>query len=84
VCQFAEMGMASRKSGARTVQWELLRAFAENSGRLTWTSAAASRRNKKRREKLARHLQAFFRIEGAPFVRSGNGWRARFKIEPDR
>jgi hypothetical protein len=84
VYSFAEMGMANRKNSKPTVQWELLRDFAVGYGVLTWRSAGADRRNKKRRENLARDLQAFFRIEGDPFVRHGDGWQTRFRIEPDR
>ena len=72
------------KNGAPTLQWELLRQFAAGHGVLTWRSAGADRKNKKRRENLARHLERFFRIEGDPFIRQGNGWRAQFQIESDR
>ena len=83
VYNFAEMGMANQKNGTPTVQWELLREFAAGHGVLTWQSRGADRKNKKRRENLARDLQEFFRIDGDPFVRHGNGWRARFQIESD-
>jgi hypothetical protein len=83
VFHFAEMGMANRKNGTPTVQWELLREFAAGYGILTWRSAGADRKNKKRRENLARNLAAFFRIVGDPFAPYGNGWRAKFQIEPD-
>jgi hypothetical protein len=81
---FADMGMSNRKNGEPTVQWQLLRDFAAGYGVLTWRSAGADRKNKKRRENLARDLQAFFRIDGDPFARQGNGWRTKFQIEPDR
>jgi hypothetical protein len=80
---FSQMGMANRKNSTPTVQWELLREFAAGYGSLTWNSPAADRKNKKRRENLARDLVAFFRIEGEPFVRDGGGWRTVFSIEPD-
>jgi hypothetical protein len=83
VFHFAEMGMANRKNGTPTVQWELLRQFTAGYGILTWRSAGADRKNKKRRENLARNLQAFFRIDGDPFTPYGNGWQARFQVEPD-
>lgn len=83
VFHFAEMGMANRKNGTPTVQWELLRESAAGYGILTWRSAGADRKNKKRRENLARNLAAFFRIDGDPFAPYGNGWRAKFQIEPD-
>jgi hypothetical protein len=84
VYNFTEMGMANRKNGTPTLQWELLRQFAAGRGVLTWRSAGADRKNKKRRENLAHHLERFFRIERDPFTRQGNGWRAQFQIEPDR
>jgi hypothetical protein len=43
-------------------------------------SRQADRRNQKRRERLARSLRAFFRIEGDPLAACGNGWRTRFMI----
>lgn len=81
VFNYAQLGMANRKSGNPSVQWELLRMFAEGGGALTWRSPGAGRRNQKRRELLARSLRQFFRIEGDPFAACGDGWRARFQIE---
>ena len=80
VFTYAQLGMANRKSGNPTVQWELLRLFAQGDGVLTWRSAGAERRNQKRRELLARCLARFFRIGGDPFQAHGNGWRARFQV----
>ena len=81
VFTYAQMGMANRKSGNPSVQWELLRTFAANDGILTWRTSGADRRNQKRRELLARCLQRFFRIEGDPILPCGNGWKTRFRIE---
>ena len=85
VCNYTQMGMANKKNGNPTVQWALLRAFADERGILDWTSHQAHRRNQKRRENLARNLQAFFRIDGDPFrlTDDGRGWEARFRIRPD-
>jgi hypothetical protein len=80
VFTYTQMGLANRKNGNPSVQWELLRAFADGYGSLTWRSSQADRRNQKRRELLAQRLRQFFRIETDPFVTSGNGWRARFSI----
>ena len=77
---YAQLGLANRKNGSPSVQWELLRAFAAGGGTLTWRSPAADRRNQKRRQLLARALQAFFRIEGDPIVPQDDGWRTRFAI----
>jgi len=85
VFHYAHMGMASKRNGNPTVQWELLHAFADGHGHLDWSSRAADRRNQKRRELLAANLKSFFRIEGDPFrlTEDGKGWEARFEIEPD-
>ena len=80
VYNYAQMGTVNRKSGAPSRQWELLRAFAEGHGALSWRNRQADRRNQKRRELLSRSLQAFFRIEGDPIVPFGDGWRAQFVI----
>ena len=64
----------------RTRAQRRLRAFAAGGGILTWRSPGANRRNQKRRELLARALQAFFRIEGDPIVPQDDGWRTRFAI----
>jgi hypothetical protein len=40
---------------------------------LTWPSRDACRKNKKRRELLARDLKEFFRIEGEPVVVTEDG-----------
>jgi hypothetical protein len=77
---YAQMGMANRKNGNPSKQWELLREMANGQGILTWGSPGADRRNQKRRELLARCLMRFFRIEGDPIVCCGNGWRTRFQI----
>ena len=82
---YAQMGMANKKNGNPTVQWDLLDNFAEERGLLDWNSRHADPRNQKRRENLARNLRSFFRIEGDPFhlTDDGKGWQARFRISPD-
>ncbi|MCI0341371.1 MAG: hypothetical protein L0216_09530 [Planctomycetales bacterium] len=83
VFNYTQMGMASKKNGAPTLQWALLRAFADENGVLTWASKHAGRRNQKRRENLAKDLQRFFRIEGDPieYGDSEKGWRVRFRLQ---
>ncbi|GIW56163.1 MAG: hypothetical protein KatS3mg082_2567 [Nitrospiraceae bacterium] len=82
---YAQMGMADRRHARPTKQWELLRAFAESYGTLTWKSRAADRRNQKRRERLAQDLKKFFRIDGEPILPTDDakGWRTVFQLEPD-
>lgn len=75
-----QMGMASKKNAKPTVQWALLETFAEGYGRIDWRNTNASRKNQKRKEKLAADLRRFFRIGDDPFVLEGDGWRARFAV----
>jgi len=84
VFNYTQMGMANKKNGDPTVQWDLLKTFAEERGVLDWTSNKADRKNQKRRELLAANLQDFFRIEGDPFrlTDDGKGWQALFLISP--
>ena len=85
VYNYTQMGMANKKNGEPTKQWELLRTLADEYGVLDWSSKRADRRNQKRREILAANLRDFFRIDGDPFCLTddGKGWRARFHISPD-
>jgi len=82
---YAQMGMADGHNARATKQWELLRAFAQGYGLLTWKSRYADRRNQKRSEYLARDLKAFFRIDGEPIVATddGKGWRTIFALASD-
>jgi hypothetical protein len=82
---YCQMGMADRRNSRPTAQWELLRGFASGHGILTWKSPAASRKNLKRRERLAQNLKKFFRIPGEPIclTEDGKGWRTVFQLEPD-
>ncbi|ADV63032.1 hypothetical protein Isop_2458 [Isosphaera pallida ATCC 43644] len=82
---YAQMGMADGRNASPTKQWELLQVLARNHGVLTWKSPDASRKNKKRRELLARDLKAFFRIDGEPIVATddGKGWRTTFALASD-
>lgn len=79
---YPEMGMANSSSKKCTVQWELLRTFAANSGILTWGKPGANRKNQKRKETLAKNLKAFFQLEGEPIVLTDDkkGWRTVFSI----
>lgn len=79
------MGMEDKRSRRPTQQWKLLHSFATGGGVLTWEHASASRRNQKRRERLAKDLQSFFGIDEDPFEYDEDlkGWRARFTVEPD-
>jgi hypothetical protein len=82
---YAHMGMADGRNARPTKQWELLQALARNHGVLTWKSPDAGRKNKKRRELLARDLKAFFRLGGEPIVATddGKGWQTIFALSAD-
>lgn len=84
VVNYTQMGMASAKNGRPTVQWELLRLFADSHGQIDWSNRAANHKLQKRKNLLARHLRRFFRIEGDPIVSQGNGWQTQFRIQSDR
>jgi hypothetical protein len=81
---FTQMGMVDGRSGRPTKQWELLRTFARERGRLTWRSSGADRKNQKRREMLAKDLKAFFRLPGEPImpIHHPSGWATVFRIVP--
>ena len=85
VFNYTQMGMVNRKNGNPTVQWELLRAFADKHGTLDWSSPSADRKNQKRREILAENLRNFFRIEGDPFrwTKDCKDWESLFTISYD-
>jgi len=85
VCSFQDVGMRNQKNNRPTVQWELLRVFAQQHGTLTWDSGQGDRRFQKRKEILAKNLQDFFGIDGDPFelTTDGQGWRCLFGIQPD-
>ena len=80
---YLDIGMADKRSRQPTLQWELLHAFATERGVLNWSSSSATRRNQKRRERLADDLQEFFGINTDPFVYEEGGWRALFFVSPD-
>ena len=82
---YSQMGMADGRNAKPTVQWQLLRSFADNFGAMTWENSGAKRENQKRRDNLVRDLKAFFRIDGDPieYIEQIKGWRTVFTIEPD-
>ena len=85
VYNYTQMGMCNPKTSRPTVQWQLLRTFAENHGLLTWKSPGADRKNPKRRERLSGDLRRFFGIKDDPFMLTHDkkGWQARFDISDD-
>jgi len=80
---YTQLGMASRRNGRPTRQWELLRIFANGHGTLDWSSREADRRHQKQKELLSKRLRRVFRIDEDPFAIAGNGWQTRFTLTPD-
>jgi hypothetical protein len=83
VVTFVEMGMADGRTKLPDKQWRLLEAYAARGGALTWErNADVGRRNKKRTERLAAALRAYFGIPGDPieYVEATKGWRTRFAL----
>jgi hypothetical protein len=74
------MGMNDGRQERPKKQWHLLYAFAERDGQLDWGHPAASRRNQKQKELLAKSLIKAFGIKEHPIVNEGSGWRTRFKL----
>jgi hypothetical protein len=83
VFTYAEMGMADRRTGRPSVQWELLRVLAGVNGTLTWSEGTARHAYKKRCSRLVEDLQRVFGIEtGVPieYSHSDHGWRVAIQI----
>ena len=68
VAHYAHLGMAQHKNGQSTLQWDLLLKVADGHGEYLWPRAQDRGRLKKRRDRLAEHLQVFFGIKDKPFV----------------
>lgn len=85
VFNYTQMGMANKKNGAQTLQWELLKAFSERNGQLDWSSSKADSKNQKRSENLAANLRDFFRIEGDPIYWDSEAkcYKTRFVLLPE-
>jgi len=79
---YAEMGMGDRRNGRPTKQWEVLQAFRDGHGTLTWSNPKADRRNPKRKFHLDKALQRFFGFSGSAFgpTTDRSGWYARFRV----
>lgn len=82
---FTDMGMENCKNRLPTKQWRLLEAFAEERGKLRWSSRGAKWGNKKQKQFLSAHLRDFFRLEDDPIVwdKDGKVYRCRFKLVPE-
>ena len=83
---FAEMNMKDGRNGNPTRQWKLLETLAQNGGRLSWQTSAASLKLKKQIELLARRLKEYFNIAESPFhdYQKGSGWQIKLRLEAPR
>lgn len=82
---YTQMGMANKKNGHFTRQWELLGLFAKGRGRLDWSSSDANLRWKKQKEHLSKRLSEFFHLSDNPieWEKDGKAYRCRFRILPE-
>jgi hypothetical protein len=85
VFEYTQLAMVNEKDGQPTLQWALLSEVADGRGEYRWPRAQDRGRLKKRRDRLAQNLRAFFGIEDNPFenLPRGAGFRARFTISPE-
>jgi hypothetical protein len=85
---YAQLGMADGRNARPTKQWDLLQVFARSHGVLSCKSPEAGRKNKKRRELLARDLKAFFRSMASrlwrPTTARAGGPSSRLARMPER
>ena len=81
---YVDMGMLDKRTDLPDQQWSLLESFAYDYGSIDWHSPSASRKNKKRKQRLANTLKDFFKIAGEPFTynKDTKGWDAAFTISP--
>jgi hypothetical protein len=84
---FVQMGMQDRRKTPAQPdgQWALLVDFAKR-GVVRWHTTTENRRRQKKKEKLTKHLRAFFGIDEDPFepLEDCRGWRARFRAMPEQ
>ncbi len=66
VFNYTQMGMANRKNGDPTNQWNLLEGFANSRGQIDWHGKYAALKVKKQKQELSKQLRAFFRIDEDP------------------
>ena len=77
------MGMARSDNANRSVQWEMLEKFAKGNGYYEPQYQAYKEREKQQVSRLGRALKTYFKIDGEPIVRDGQGWKTAFVIRPE-
>ncbi|MDQ7831355.1 MAG: hypothetical protein RDU30_06470 [Desulfovibrionaceae bacterium] len=80
---YTDMGMARSDNANRSVQWEMLEKFAEGNGYYEPKHQARKEREKQQVSRLGRALKVYFKIDGEPIVRDGQGWKTAFVIRPE-
>jgi hypothetical protein len=85
-----EMGFQDKKKKSPNVQWKLLSQLASHDGELSWTNNRdLSQKDidsiKKRKQKLADALKAYFGIKDDPFrsYRNGKSYRMKIALVPE-
>ena len=82
---YTQMGMANKKNGNFSKQWELLTLFAKGRGRFDWASSEADFSWKKQKEQLSKRLSEFFHLRDDPikWEKEDKAYRCRFRILPE-
>ncbi|MBF0296933.1 MAG: hypothetical protein HQL96_17250 [Magnetococcales bacterium] len=65
---FSTMGMENKRSREPSVQWNLLLAFAQNHGKITWRSSDATQKIPQQVRRLNDDLERFFGLAGRPVI----------------
>ncbi|QLA20922.1 hypothetical protein GD604_14945 [Desulfolutivibrio sulfoxidireducens] len=80
---YTDMGMARSDNANRSVQWEMLERFAKGNGYYEPQYQPYKEREKQQVSRLGRALKVYFKIDGEPIVRDGQGWKTAFVIRPE-
>jgi len=64
---FKEMGFEDKRTLRPNMQWDLLQYLAEHTGQISWDSAQANEKIKKKKQRLSETLKKYFKISEEPF-----------------
>lgn len=77
---YEDMGFLDARTGRPTIQWELLKLFAKNSGEIPANSSDARDSYKKQKQLLSQKLQQYFSIDFDPFEPYERAYKTKFVI----
>jgi hypothetical protein len=77
---YTELGMEDGRTGRPSLQWALLKLFAEHAGEIPATSSDARDNYKKQKQLLSEKLQTYFAIDFDPFEPYEGAYKAKFTI----